>query len=85
MKAMTHIMKEIIDADNVKERDLAFPLPPGESKIEFLHIFDFLWNRMREMIKDVSRLDLKERSSGDVITICEQMLRFFIVATREGK
>lgn len=40
---------------------------------------------MREMIKDVSRLELKERSSGDVITICEQMLRFFIIATREGK
>jgi hypothetical protein len=60
-------------------------LPPGEARIEFLHIFDFLWNRMREMIKDVSRLELKERSSGDVIIICEQMLRFFIIATREGK
>lgn len=64
MMAIKHIHKEIIDADNVKERDLAFPLPPGEAKIEFLHIFDFLWNRMREMIKDVSRLPMRERSAA---------------------
>ena len=64
MQAIEHISKEIVDADNVKEKDLAFPFPPGESRIEFLHIFDFLWNRMREMIKDVSRLDMKDRSSA---------------------
>jgi hypothetical protein len=85
MMAIKHIHKEIIDADNVKERELAFPFPPGENRIQFLHIFDFLWNRMREMIKDVSRLDMKDRSSAEIIIMCEQMLRFFIVAIREGK
>ncbi len=40
----------------MRAKDLLFPMPPGEQKIEFLHIYDFLWNRMREMIKDVSRL-----------------------------
>jgi hypothetical protein len=85
MLAIKHIQKEIIDGDNVKEKELAFPFPPGENKIEFLHIFDFLWNRMREMIKDVSRLDIKDKSSMDIIIMCEQMLRFFIIAIREGK
>lgn len=28
---MNHINREIIDADNMREKDLAFPLPPGES------------------------------------------------------
>ena len=60
---MKHIIKEIIDSDGMKARDLAFPLPPGDKKIEFLQIYDFLWNRMREMIKDVSRLDEKDRGS----------------------
>jgi hypothetical protein len=37
------------------------------------------------MIKDVSRLDEKDRSTEDVVVICEQMLRFFIIAIREGR
>jgi hypothetical protein len=30
VKVMNHINKEIIDADNMRNKDLAFPLPPGE-------------------------------------------------------
>ena len=40
---------------------------------------------MREMIKDVSRLDMKSRCSKAIISICEEMLRFFIMAVREGR
>lgn len=40
---------------------------------------------MREMIKDVSRLDMKSRCSKQIISICEEMLRFFIMAVREGR
>lgn len=40
---------------------------------------------MREMIKDVARLDIKERGTKEIVTICEQMLRFFIIAIREGR
>lgn len=69
----------------MRQRDLAFPMPPSEKKIEFLHIYDFLWNRMREMIKDVSRLQIRDRDTHEVITICEQMLRFFIIAVKEGR
>lgn len=83
--SMQHIQKEIIDADSVRPKDLAFPLPPGEQRVEFLHIFDFLWNRKREMIKDVSRLELRERVQSEVVGMCEQMLRFFVVGVREGR
>jgi hypothetical protein len=69
----------------MRPRDLAFPIPSSEKKIEFLHIYDFLWNRMREMIKDVSRLQIRDRDTHEVITICEQMLRFFIIAVKEGR
>jgi hypothetical protein len=40
---------------------------------------------MREMIKDVSRLEMRDRSHSEIIIMCEQMLRFFIIAIREGK
>lgn len=56
---MNHINREIIDADNMRDKDLAFPLPPGEPAFEFIHIYDFLWDRMREMIKDITRLSPK--------------------------
>lgn len=53
---MNHINVEIIDSDNMRPKDLAFPLPPNESLFEFIHIYDFLWDRMREMVKDITRL-----------------------------
>lgn len=34
------------------------------------------------MIKDVSRLDMNDRSSPEIVIMCEQMLRFFIIACR---
>ena len=37
------------------------------------------------MIKDVSRLQTRDRDTQEVITICEQMLRFFIIAVKEGR
>lgn len=40
---------------------------------------------MREMIKDVARLEIKERGTKEIVTMCEQMLRFFIIAIREGR
>jgi hypothetical protein len=37
------------------------------------------------MIKDVSRLELRERCHPEIVEMCEQMLRFFILAVREGR
>ena len=85
VKVMNHINKEIIDADNMRAKDLAFPLPPGEEAFEFIHIYDFLWDRMREMIKDITRLSLKEKLTKEIITICEQIARFFILSINQGR
>lgn len=82
---MNHINKEIIDADNMRAKDLAFPLPPGEEAFEFINIYDFLWDRMREMIKDITRLSLKEKLTKEIITICEQIARFFILSINQGR
>lgn len=40
---------------------------------------------MREMIKDVSRLPDREKNTKQIILMCEEMLRFFVIATREGR
>ena len=37
---------------------------------------------MREMIKDVSRLPDREKNTKQIILMCEEMLRFFVIATR---
>lgn len=54
---MQHIKVEVLDADIKAAKDLPFPLPFDTKKIEFIQIYMFLWDRMREMIKDITRLD----------------------------
>lgn len=82
-KAINHVNNEIIDSDKRSAKDLPFPIPEGQKAIEFIQIYDFLWDRMREMIKDITRLDEEEKMERNVIEICEQMARFFILALNE--
>ena len=57
MKAINHINNEIMDSDRKEAKHLPFPIPENQRAIEFMQIYDFLWDRMREMIKDITRLD----------------------------
>lgn len=82
---MNHINLEIIDADNMHPKHLAFPLPPNEDSFEFIHIYDFLWDRMREMIKDITRLPDEQKMTQPIIQISQQIARFFIIAINEGR
>lgn len=40
---------------------------------------------MREMIKDITRLSFAEKLTKEVITICENIARFFILSINEGR
>lgn len=60
-------------------------MPHGQRKIEFIQIYMFLWDRMREMIKDITRLNEESKSKGEVIAVCEQIARFFILSINEGR
>ena len=78
---MEHINTRIIDSDRMSAKNLIFPCP-GKG-VEFIQIYDFLWDRMREMIKDITRLSEKERNNKNVVDMCEQIARFFILAINE--
>ena len=78
---MEHINTRIIDSDRMSSKQLIFPCP--RNGVEFIQIYDFLWDRMREMIKDITRLSDKERLDRNVIDMCEQIARFFILAINE--
>ena len=44
---MNHINDNVIDADRKKQADLLFPIPFDQKKIDFIQIYEFLWDRMR--------------------------------------
>jgi hypothetical protein len=67
---MEHIKKEVLDAEEMEERELAFPMPGEQERIEFIQIYMFLWDRMREMIKDITRLNEENKWHKDIILIC---------------
>lgn len=71
IKTMEHIKAEILDADSKSADQLIFPVPPGQKRLEFIQIYVFLWDRMREMIKDITRLHEESKHDSAVIQMCE--------------
>lgn len=80
---MDHILKYIADADNVKPETLPFIQPVDKAGIDFKDVYAFLWNRMRAMIKEISQLNPVQQRSESIITVSEQIARFFILSINQ--
>lgn len=80
---MEHILKYIVDADNVDPSHLPFIQPVDKAELTFDDIYKFLWNRMRAMIKEISQLTPAQQRLESIITVSEQIARFFILSINQ--
>lgn len=69
VESMEHILKYIMDSDSMPSNTLPFIKPVDKNNITFKEIYDFLWNRTRAMIKEISQLSPNEQRSAKIVTM----------------
>jgi hypothetical protein len=80
---MEHILKYIVDADSIPSDTLPFMQPVDKVGISFEDIYSFLWNRIRAMIKEISQLTPTQQRSESIVTVSEQIARFFVMSINQ--
>lgn len=84
-KTVEHIWSKVVD-DDIKERS-EFPAPSdGRMRVEYLDIYLFVGDRLRSVKQDIQILSShcpEIFSSKIVITIYEQIVKFYIISCNE--